>query len=186
MENIKLVISEQSLTDGKLGDDYKKAGYVRISQSLVDSKKTEGDVKKDDKGKFWFKQNVSTNNQSTSGTATVVNKQYTKYNAITPDDRIKGFRWKDCEKLDFPYEFGCKNTKIGQMNECLFDSTLNGIFGKDLWEKITDMALASSDDKKEITIKMYDAVMLDCQKQESIKKKKIIKENTYKILNQIK
>jgi hypothetical protein len=128
----------------------------------------------------------SAGSSGSSGTTTVVNKQYTKYNAITPEDRIKGFRWKDCENKDFPYEYGCKHTKIGQMNECLFDSTLNGIFGKDLWEKITDMALASSDDKKEITLKMYDAVMLDCQKQESIQKKKIIRENTYKILNQIK
>jgi hypothetical protein len=119
-----------------------------------------------------------------SGTTTVVNKQYTKYDAITPEDRIKNFRWHDCESRDFPYEFGCKNTKIGQMNECLFGSTLKGIFSNDLWEKMTDMAFSG---KKEITLEMYEAVMSSCKKQEeSIKKKKIIKENTYKILNQIK
>ena len=41
--------------------------------------------------------------------------------------------------------------------------------------------------KKEITKDMYEAVMLDCkQQEESTKRKKIIKENTYKILNQFK
>ncbi len=120
-----------------------------------------------------------------SGTTTVVNKQYTKYDAITPEDRIKGFQWKDCESQDFPYQFGCKNTKIGEMNECLFDTKLSGIFYRDLLEKLKDMAFDMS--KKEITKEMYDAVMLDCKvQQESIQKKKIIKENTYKILNQIK
>ncbi len=118
-------------------------------------------------------------------TTTVVNKQYTKYDAITPEDRIKGFQWKDCESQDFPYQFGCKNTKIGEMNECLFDTKLSGIFYRDLLEKLKDMAFDMS--KKEITKEMYDAVMLDCkQQEESIQKKKIIKENTYKILNQIK
>ena len=194
MELIKVILSEQSLTDGKLGDEYKKAGYVRIASSLVDSKKSNGDVKKDSKGKFWFKENASTNNQNvasssgtsgTSGTTTVVNKQYTKYNAITPEDRIKGFRWRDCQNKDFPYEYGCKNTKIGQMNECLLDSTLGDIFGNDLWEKMKDLAI--DNEKKEITQEMYDKVMLSCkQQEESIEIKKIIKENTYKILNQIK
>lgn len=120
-----------------------------------------------------------------SGTTTVIKKEYTKYDPITPEDRIKGFKWHDCENKDFPYEFGCKNKNLGQMNMCLFGSDLNGIFGKDLWEKITDMAF--SGDKKEITKEMYDAVMLDCKKQEeSVEIKKIIKENTYKILKQLK
>ena len=118
-----------------------------------------------------------------TSTPTVV--QYTKYDAITPEDRIKGFQWKDCESKDFPYEFGCKNTKIGEMNECLFDTKLSGIFYRDLLEKLKDMAFDMS--KKEITKDMYEAVMLDCKKQEeSIERKKIIKENTYKILNQFK
>ena len=71
------------------------------------------------------------------------------------------------------------------MNECLFDTKLSGIFYRDLLEKLKDMAFDMS--KKEITKEMYDAVMLDCkQQEESIQKKKIIRENTYKILNQIK
>ena len=116
-------------------------------------------------------------------TPTVV--QYTKYDAITPEDRIKDFRWHDCENKDFPYEFGCKNNKIGQMNQCLFGSELSDIFGNDLWEKMTDMAF--SRDKKEITLDMYNEVMAACkQQEESTKRKKIIKENTYKILKQLK
>lgn len=125
----------------------------------------------------------SSGSAGSSGTPTVV--QYTKYDAITPEDRIKGFQWKDCESKDFPYEFGCKNTKIGEMNECLFDTKLSGIFYRDLLEKLKDMAFDMS--KKEITEDMYKAVMLDCkQQEESIERKKIIKENTYKILNQFK
>jgi len=127
----------------------------------------------------------SAGSSGSSGATTVVNKQYTKYDAITPEDRVKGFQWKDCENKDFPYEFGCKNTKIGEMNECLFDTKLSGIFYRDLLEKLKDMAFDMS--KKEITKEMYDAVMLDCKgQQESTQKKKIIRENTYKILNQIK
>jgi hypothetical protein len=98
-----------------------------------------------------------------SRTTPVIVKKYTKYDAITPEDRIKGFQWKDCENKDFPYEFGCKNTKIGQMNECLFGSTLNGIFSNDLLEKLKDMAFNM--DKKQITKEMYDAVMLGCKQQ---------------------
>jgi hypothetical protein len=129
----------------------------------------------------------SAGSAGSSGTTTVINKQYTKYDAITPDDRIKGFKWHDCENKDFPYEFGCKNKNLGQMNKCLFGTTLNGIFGDELWENITDLALASSDDKKEITLTMYEKVMTNCkQQEESTKRKKIIKENTYKILNQFK
>ena len=125
----------------------------------------------------------SSGSAGSSGTPTVV--QYTKYDAVTPEDRIKGFGWKDCEDKDFPYAFGCKNTKIGEMNECLFDTKLSGIFYRDLLEKLKDMAFDMI--KKEITKDMYDAVMLDCkQQEESIERKKIIKENTYKILNQFK
>lgn len=125
----------------------------------------------------------SSGTSSSSGTPTVV--QYTKYNAITPEDRIKDFRWHDCQNKDFPYEYGCKHNKIGQMNQCLFGSELNDIFGNDLWEKMTDMAF--SRDKKEITLDMYNEVMSACkQQEESIERKKIIKENTYKILKQLK
>ena len=105
----------------------------------------------------------STTKAGSGGKTTVVVKQYTKYDAITPADRMKGFRWHDCETKDFPYELGCKNSKIGQMNECLFDDRLNDIFGSGLWEKMTDMAF--SGDKKQITKEMYDAVMLDCKAQ---------------------
>jgi len=96
-------------------------------------------------------------------TTPVIVKKYTKYDAITPEDRIKGFNWKDCENKDFPYQFGCKNIKIGQMNECLFGSTLKGIFSNDLLEKLKDMAFDM--DKKQITKEMYDAVILDCKQQ---------------------
>lgn len=89
--------------------------------------------------------------------------QYTKYDAITPEDRIKGFQWHDCENKDFPYEFGCKNTKIGQMNECLFGSKLNGIFGSDLWEAMKDLSIDGN--KKEITKDMYDKVISNCKRQ---------------------
>ena len=88
---------------------------------------------------------------------------YTKYDAITPEDRIEGFKWRDCENKDFPYEFGCKNTKIGQMNECLFGSKLNGIFGSDLWEAMKDLSIDGN--KKEITKEMYDKVILNCKRQ---------------------
>lgn len=118
-------------------------------------------------------------------TATPTVVQYTKYDAITPEDRIKDFRWHDCENKDFPFEFGCKNNKIGQMNQCLFGSELNDIFGNDLWEKMKDMAFSNV--KKEITSEMYNEVMTACkQQEESTKRKKIIKENTYKILKQLK
>lgn len=126
---------------------------------------------------------ASSTTPTPTATPTVV--QYTKYDAITPEDRIKGFTWKDCENQDFPYKFGCKNKNIGQMNECLFGTTLNGIFGRDTWEKMKDLAI--DNDQKEITKDMYEKVMKNCkQQEESIERKKIIKENTYKILKQLK
>jgi uncharacterized protein (TIGR02145 family) len=105
----------------------------------------------------------STTKSGSGGKTTVVVKQYTKYDAITPADRMKGFRWHDCEKKDFPYDFGCKNSKIGQMNECLFGERLNDIFGSELWENMKDLAI--DNEKKQITKEMYDKVMLNCKKQ---------------------
>lgn len=61
---IKSIIFEQSLTDGRPGTEYKAAGYVRIAPDLIASKTGMGDVKKDDAGKSWFKQNISTINLS--------------------------------------------------------------------------------------------------------------------------
>ena len=71
------------------------------------------------------------------------------------------------------------------MNKCLFGTTLNGIFGDELWENMKDLSIQN--DEKQITQEMYDKVMTNCkQQEESTKRKKIIKENTYKILNQFK
>ena len=98
-----------------------------------------------------------------AGKTTVIVKQYTKYDAITQEDRVEGFKWKDCEAKDFPFEFGCKNSKIGQMNQCLFGQRLYDIFGSDLWGKMKDLSI--DNDKKQITKEMYDKVMLGCKAQ---------------------
>ena len=57
---IKSIISEQSLTDGRPGTEYKAAGYVRIAPDLIASKTGTGDVKKDDAGKSWYKATAAT------------------------------------------------------------------------------------------------------------------------------
>ena len=49
------------------------------------------------------------------------------------------------------------------MNECLFGSKLNGIFGSDLWEAMKDLSIDGN--KKEITKEMYDKVILNCKRQ---------------------
>jgi uncharacterized protein (TIGR02145 family) len=108
---------------------------------------------------------ISTTTKSgTYGKTKVVVQQYTKYDPITPEDREKGFGWMDCENKDFPFEYGCKNNKIGHMNECLFGNRLSGIFSSDLWESIIKLGLAKGNDKKQITKEIYEKIVSNCKK----------------------
>jgi len=51
----KLILLEQSIADGKTGQEYKDAGYKRIAKGIINDKKKTGDVKTDVDGKSWYK-----------------------------------------------------------------------------------------------------------------------------------
>ena len=118
MELIKLVLSEQALTDGRPGTEYKTAGYVRIASSLVESKKNSGDIKKDDKGKFWFKANVTQQPQTVDLSQYVGSYQEGKVTGnVTISDNALRVNYKNLDTLldnkgndSFEFEFGSKGT----------------------------------------------------------------------------
>ena len=51
----KLILVEQSIADGKTGQEYKDAGYKEIAKGAINDKKKTGDVKTDVDGKSWYK-----------------------------------------------------------------------------------------------------------------------------------
>jgi hypothetical protein len=283
MELIKLILSEQALTDGKQGDEYKNAGYVRIAASLVDSNKNNGDIKKDNKGKFWFKQTTTTTdvdlNQYVGSykEGTIVGKvsiyegklrlewrsiditmepngtdqfkfdfggdgivvfkkdnsgkitgfdykwkilhgfadkitsnpvpsnptptptpepnqtseptqvtQYTKYSGKAPEDKnTDNFHWHDCKDKTFPFEYGCSNPLIGEMNSCIFGGKTSDVFGPALRKSLESRNFIFNG-KPSLTKEMYDEIIATCkdlkEEREVVKDvvKKVLKEEIIK------
>ena len=289
MELIKLVLSEQALTDGRPGTEYKTAGYVRIASSLVESKKNSGDIKKDDKGKFWFKPSSTPTPTSTpipsnvdlnqyvgsykegtivgkvsvyegklrlewrsidismepdgvdqfkfdfggngsvkfkkdnsgkvtgfdykwkiiSGFADKVTSnpvtpnptptpepnqtseptqvtQYTKYSGKAPEDKnTDNFHWHDCKDKTFPFEYGCSNPLIGEMNTCIFGGKTSDIFGPALRKSLESRSFVFNG-KPSLTKEMYDGIIATCkdlkEEREVVKDvvKKLLKEEIIK------
>jgi hypothetical protein len=56
----KLILVEQSIADGKTGQEYKDAGYKEIAKGAINDKKKTGDVKTDVDGKSWYKATATT------------------------------------------------------------------------------------------------------------------------------
>ena len=66
--------------------------------------------------------------------------------------------YHDCTQKDFPFEFGCINPKIGELQQCMGVSPTKGYFGPK-----TQGALKSKGyDPKTITQEIYDTIMSTC------------------------
>lgn len=77
---------------------------------------------------------------------------------VTP--KPKKSIYHDCSKKDFPFEFGCINPKIGEIQKCLGVEPTKGYFGPKTLK-------ALSDDQNDMSVKMitkeiYDKIISNC------------------------
>lgn len=130
------------------------------------------------------KPDSTTNNTTTTTDAPIPQKiTYTKYND-NPSERAntKGFRWKKCDET-FPIKYGCANNLIKDLNTCIFGENSSNVYGPALLNSLNDRARDTPN--KEISKETYDALIAQCEaKNESINKKKIIKETVRNILKE--
>jgi len=113
----------------------------------------------------------------------------TKYVTQYPNQTSnkKAFKSKPCDENVFPWTYGCKNNKIGQMNMVYFGDRYGDIFGDELNGELLSLGYynAPGQKKGEITQFIYDEVMKDSlQESEKLERKKIVKETVKNILKE--
>lgn len=67
--------------------------------------------------------------------------------------------YHDCSNKDFPFEFGCINPKIGQLQKCLGVNPTKGYFGPKTRKALRDLQY---DVSKGITKEMFDSIINSC------------------------
>jgi hypothetical protein len=116
---------------------------------------------------------------------TVTTNYVTKYPST--QNPKKAFTWKSCDENTYPWTYGCKNTKIGQMNMSLFGDRYGDIFGDELMNALEAYGYfgGSNEKKGEISKTIYDKVTVrDAQQQNESFNKKVIKETVKKVLKE--
>jgi hypothetical protein len=116
---------------------------------------------------------------------TVTTNYVTKYPST--QNPKKAFTWKPCDENTYPWTYGCKNTKIGQMNLSLFGDRYGDIFGDELMNALESYGYfgGSNEKKGEISKTIYDKVTVrDAQQQNESANKKVVKETVKKVLKE--
>lgn len=93
----------------------------------------------------------------------------------------KPFNSIPCDENVYNWEYGCKNNKIGQMNEILFGqgNTYGGIYGTALLTKLRNIAYLEDQETK-ITEDIYNKVLKLGEEQGSVKLQETIVKQTVK------
>lgn len=116
---------------------------------------------------------------------TVTTNYVTKYPST--QNPKKAFNWKSCDENTYPWTYGCKNTKIGQMNLSLFGDRYGDIFGDELMNALESYGYFGGPNEKkgEISKTIYDKVTVrDAQQQNESINKKVVKETVKKVLKE--
>jgi hypothetical protein len=97
------------------------------------------------------------------------------------------FKSKPCDENTYPWTRGCKNNKIGQMNQIYFGDRYGDIYGDDLYYRLESLGYFYKNGEKEgeISKAIYDGVLKDSlQENEFSHRKKIVKETVKNVLKQ--
>ena len=116
---------------------------------------------------------------------TVTTNYVTKYPST--QNPKKAFNWKPCDENTYPWTYGCKNTKIGQMNLSLFGDRYGDIFGDELMNALESYGYFGGPNEKngQISKTIYDKVTVrDAQQQNESANKKVVKETVKKVLKE--
>lgn len=116
---------------------------------------------------------------------TVTTKYVTQYpNEPKPN---RAFKSRPCDENVFPWTYGCKNNKIGQMNDIYFGDTYGNIYGNNLYVKLKSLGSFEAPGEKDgqISEKIYNMTLEDSlQENQQISRKKIVKEAVKNILKE--
>lgn len=96
-------------------------------------------------------------------------------------DPTKPFNYRNCDDKVYDWDYGCKNDKIGEMNQILFGSgqTLNGIYGSTLLTKLRNIGYLINNETK-ITEKIYNQVIKLGEEQGTVNLRETIVNQTVK------
>lgn len=126
------------------------------------------------------KEKVTTNTQQSTTEPTSQEKKVAPAYSST-------FKSKPCDENTYPWTRGCKNNKIGQMNQIYFGDRYGDIYGDDLYYRLESLGYFYKTGEKEgeISKAIYDGVLKDSlQENEFSHRKKIVKETVKNVLKQ--
>jgi hypothetical protein len=112
---------------------------------------------------------------------TVTTKYVTQYpNETKPN---KAFKSRPCDENVFPWTYGCKNKKIGQMNDIYFGDTYGDIYGNNLYTKLESLGSFKAPGEKDgqISEKIYNMTLQDSLQENQ---KIVVKETVKKVLKE--
>lgn len=98
----------------------------------------------------------------------------------------KPFTYRDCDEKVYNWDYGCKNYKIGIMNEIFFGDgkTFEGIYGRELLTKLRNLAILGPNETK-ITEDIYNEVLKMGKERGYVKlQESIVKETVKNILKE--
>ena len=152
--------------DGTLLGDVEGVGVKTLDLSGIQYKKKIISVLTNSSNNAPVKSNVTINEQQTLD---IVWDSKKKTGEVTPiktggdtvKKKKKGFSSHDCEGKDFPLEYGCKSSKIAEVQKCL-GVAADGKLGPNTMKALTD---DKYDTSRGLSKDVYDAVKGNCNPQ---------------------
>jgi hypothetical protein len=91
----------------------------------------------------------------------------------------KPFNSRPCDEKTYDWGYGCKNNKIGQMNQIFFGDRYGDIYGDELINKLRNIGILKSNESK-ITEEIYNEVLKLGEEQGYVKLQEMIVKETVK------
>lgn len=177
--------------------NYTKKEYEKIKQKISPENSTTPEPQTTDSTKTqdssnWLQNVMGTINQLKNKVSSDTTKPTTQQPTPPKEKKVapaysSTFKSKPCDENTYPWTRGCKNNKIGQMNQIYFGDRYGDIYGDDLYYQLRSLGYFGAPNQKdgEITQFIYDGVLKDSlQENEISNRKKVVKETVKNVLKQ--
>ena len=140
----------------------------------------------------WLQNVVGTINQLKNKVSSDTSKTTTQQPSPPKEKKVapaysSTFKSRPCDENTYPWTRGCKNNKIGQMNQIYFGDRYGDIYGDDLYYRLESLGYFYKTGEKEgeISKAIYDGVLKDSLQENQIShRKKVVKETVKNVLKQ--